>query len=363
MRLHGWVMRPAFSRSQADQQFFYVNGRMVRDKLVGHAVRQAFSDVLHHGRQPVYLLFLELPPPQVDVNVHPAKAEVRFRDNRQVHDFLFRSIYKRLSQGTLALEQSFQLPGANKSPQPPFAKGGLLTSPFTKEALKTPPFVKGGQGGISSRQLHDEPARYQINQAFQQPAPLLGTALAQLNGIYILAQSAAGLVIIDIHAAHERIGYERLKSAWRNGQIARQVLLLPLTVQVSLREAEVLDTHTEMLTQLGLVIDRIDVDRVLVREIPALLQQVDIEQLVRDVFADLVVCGESSGIEEATNTVFAKMACHGAVRAHRQLTLTEMNTLLADMATTERSDQCNHGRPTWIVLQYHELDRLFARGR
>jgi DNA mismatch repair protein MutL len=384
LRLHGWVMRPAFSRSQADQQFFYVNGRMVRDKLVGHAVRQAFSDVLHHGRQPVYLLFLELPPPQVDVNVHPAKAEVRFRDNRQVHDFLFRSIYKRLSQGTLALEQSFQLPGANKSPQPPFAKGGLsessfakerllTTSPFAKEALsessfvkealKTPPFVKGGQGGISSRQLHDEPARYQINQAFQQPAPLLGTALAQLNGIYILAQSAAGLVIIDIHAAHERIGYERLKSAWRNGQIARQVLLLPLTVQVSLREAEVLDTHTEMLTQLGLVIDRMDVDRVLVREIPALLQQVDIEQLVRDVFADLVVCGESSGIEEATNTVFAKMACHGAVRAHRQLTLAEMNTLLADMATTARSDQCNHGRPTWIVLQYHELDRLFARGR
>ncbi|MBV5308956.1 DNA mismatch repair endonuclease MutL [Chromatium okenii] len=363
LRLHGWVMRPAFSRSQADQQFFYVNGRMVRDKLVGHAVRQAFSDVLHHGRQPVYLLFLELPPPQVDVNVHPAKAEVRFRDNRQVHDFLFRSIYKRLSQGTLALEQSFQLPGANKSPQPPFAKGGLLTSPFTKEALKTPPFVKGGQGGISSRQLHDEPARYQIDQTFQQPAPLLGTALAQLNGIYILAQSAAGLVIVDIHAAHERIGYERLKSAWRNGQIARQVLLLPLTVQVSLREAEVLDTHTEMLTQLGLMIDRIDVDRVLVREIPALLQQVDIEQLVRDVFADLVVCGESSGIEEATNTVFAKMACHGAVRAHRQLTLAEMNTLLADMATTARSDQCNHGRPTWIVLQYHELDRLFARGR
>ena len=179
LRLHGWVMRPAFSRSQSDQQFFYVNGRMVRDKLVGHAVRQAFSDVLHHGRQPVYLLFLELPPPRVDVNVHPAKAEVRFRENRQVHDFIFRSIYKRLSQGTLALETSPQLPSLIKSPQPPFAKGGLSASP---------PLEKGGAGGISgiSHQLHDESARYQVDQAFQQPPvppPLLGTALAQLNGV------------------------------------------------------------------------------------------------------------------------------------------------------------------------------------
>ena len=179
----------------------------------------------------------------------------------------------------------------------------------------------------------------------------------------MLAQSAAGLVVVDIHAAHERIGYERLKTAWREGQIARQMLLLPLTVQVSLREAEALEAQTEMLARLGLVIDRIDVDRLLVREIPALLQQTDIEQLVRDLFADLVVCGESSGIEEAINQVFAKMACHHAVRANRQLTLAEMNTLLAEMAMTERSDQCNHGRPTWIVLRYHELDRLFARGR
>ncbi|MBK1693985.1 DNA mismatch repair protein MutL [Chromatium weissei] len=374
LRLHGWVMRPAFSRSQSDQQFFYVNGRMVRDKLVGHAVRQAFSDVLHHGRQPVYLLFLELPPPQVDVNVHPAKSEVRFRENRQVHDFIFRSIYKRLSQGTLALVEKSQPPVFDKSPQPPFAKGGLLSSPLEKDASFSPPLEKGGLGGIYqnstiSQQLHDESARYQIDQAFQQPAPLtvqpplLGTALAQLNGIYLLAQSAAGLVIVDIHAAHERIGYERLKNAWRKGQIARQVLLLPVTVQVSLREAEALEAQKEMLARLGLIIDRIDIDRLLVREIPALLQQVDIEQLVRDLFADLVVCGNSSGIEEAINSVFATMACHSAVRANRQLTLTEMNALLAEMAITERSDQCNHGRPTWIVLNYHELDRLFARGR
>ncbi|MBK5964264.1 DNA mismatch repair protein MutL [Thiocystis minor] len=369
LRLHGWVMRPAFSRSQADQQFFYVNGRMVRDKLVTHAVRQAFSDVLHHGRHPAYVLFLEIPLRMVDVNVHPAKHEVRFREGRQVHDFLFRSLQRRLSQGTL---------GAS-----PVSAGISRESP--------PPAVERERDAAASRPsrpstlslgIGDARGRYRADQAFQRPLsdagfpntetpvqngdpdiPPLGYALAQLNGVYLLAQSTDGLIIVDIHAAHERIGYERLKTAWKDGRLIRQPLLLPLTVQVSPHEAELLESQSPVLDRLGLAIDRLGVDSLVVREVPALLRQADIERLVRDLLADLAEHGRSGRIDEAIDSVLATMACHGAVRANRRLTLDEMNALLREMETSERIDQCNHGRPTWIQVSHAELDRLFARGR
>ncbi len=363
LRLHGWVMRPAFSRSQADQQFFYVNARMVRDKLVSHAIRQAFSDVLHHARHPAYVLFLDIPARLVDVNVHPAKHEVRFRESRQVHDFIFRALHRRLAVGAELAGQPQLLP----------------------ETLRDEPSLgaRPGPARIPHRSgVRDDHGVYQADLAFQQPAevlarapepappmrepgeiPPLGFALGQLNGVYLLAQASDGLILVDIHAAHERIGYERLKHAWHDGQVLSQPLLVPLRVHVSPNEAELLAEHQEHLARLGLRIDRIDAGSLVVREVPAMLRHADIERLARDVLADLAEHGGSARVEEAINGVLATMACHGAVRANRRLTLDEMNALLRDMEKTERIDQCNHGRPTWIKLTHAELDRLFSRGR
>lgn len=369
LRLHGWVLRPAFSRSQADQQFFYVNGRAVRDKLVTHAIRQAFADVLHQARHPAYVLFLTLPPRLVDVNVHPAKHEVRFREGRQVHDFIFRTLQRRLAQGSLgalAPERPAPEPGVRED-----AAGFSVSA-----AASHPPSWSGSRPGGETR-------RYQVDLEFQDPASApsaalpeprapvagaagpapLGTALAQLNGIYLLAQSAEGLIVVDIHAAHERILYERLKTAWTAGRVIRQPLLVPLALRVGPREAELLAEQGVTLARLGLVVERLDAATLVVREVPALLRQGAIEQLVRDLLADLSEHGTSARIEQAIDQVLATMACHGAVRANRRLTLEEMNALLRDMERMERIDQCNHGRPTWIRITQAELDRLFARGR
>ncbi|WP_040732285.1 DNA mismatch repair endonuclease MutL [Thiocapsa marina] len=377
LRLRGWVVRPAFSRSQADQQFFYVNGRMVRDKLVSHAVRQAFSDLLHHGRHPAYLLFLELPARMVDCNVHPAKHEVRFREGRQVHDFIFRVLQRRLSAGVLgepvqvAETPSTFAPGsAPRGHEGPPARFGGVSGP----TLHLPLSVGDGRGGYSERLRADL--------AFQQPpagagddgtlertsredgqAHPLGYAVAQINGVYLLAQTPDGLIIVDIHAAHERIGYERLKTSWRSGAVIRQPLLVPVPVSVAPREAELIASRRDDLIAVGLVIDRIDAGTLVVREVPALLRQADHEGLVRDLLADLAVHGSSARLDEAVNAVLSTMACHGAVRANRRLTLEEMNGLLRDMERVERIDQCNHGRPTWIRVGYDELDRWFSRGR
>jgi DNA mismatch repair protein MutL len=378
LRLRGWVVRPAFSRSQADQQFFYVNGRMVRDKLVSHAVRQAFSDLLHHGRHPAYLLFLELPARMVDCNVHPSKHEVRFREGRQVHDFIFRVLQRRLSAGVLGEPQSTAetasafAPGlAPRAQNEPLARLGGVSGP----TLHLPLAVGDGRGGYSERLRADL--------AFQQPPPAgagndgalectsredgdahpLGYAVAQINGVYLLAQTPDGLIIVDIHAAHERIGYERLKTSWRSGAVIRQPLLVPVPVSVAPREAELIASRADDLSALGLVIDRIDAGTLVVREVPALLRQADHEGLVRDLLSDLSVHGSSARLDEAVNAVLSTMACHGAVRANRRLTLEEMNGLLRDMERAERIDQCNHGRPTWIRVGYDELDRWFSRGR
>ena len=375
LRLHGWVVAPAFSRSQGDMQFFYVNGRAVRDKLVAHALRQAYQDVLHHSRHPAYLLFLEIPPTQVDVNVHPAKHEVRFREGRQVHDFIFRALHRRLAEGT-------QGSGATLVPAAPQAAWGDPGAESSRPQGLAPWHGSAAQPRMPLG-VGESAEGYGFSFAAQRPFPAsgpaaageeageaetaasqpLGFALGQLHGTYVLAQAADGLIIVDMHAAHERIGYERLKRAWGQGEVRRQPLLVPLPVQVSRAEADLAEERASLIRDLGLGVDRIGAESLLVREVPAALQGADAEGLLRDLLADLAVHGTSDRVREEVNGILATLACHAAVRANRRLTLEEMNALLRDMEATERADQCNHGRPTWVKLSRQDLDRLFLRGR
>jgi DNA mismatch repair protein MutL len=363
LRLWGWVARPAFSRAQADMQHFFVNRRMVRDRLVTHAVRQAYQDVLYHGRHPAYVLSLELDPRLVDVNVHPTKHEVRFREGRLVHDFLFRTLERALAR-THPGGEAGAAPGGD---------GAADHAPGLRPAMSLSPSEQGAMAlGVSER-----PGAYQASFRMQQPGapvsppsptpagpvPPLGFALAQLHGVYILAQAEDGLVLVDMHAAHERVTYERFKTLLAQQGIRRQPLLLPARVAVSPREADLAEEQRELILELGLEVDRSGTDSLLVRAIPALLQGADAERLLRDLLSDLVVLGSSDRVRREIDTVLATLACHGSVRANRRLTLDEMNGLLRDMERTERADQCNHGRPTWVRLGMAELDRLFLRGR
>jgi DNA mismatch repair protein MutL len=353
LRLSGWVGLPAFARAQADLQFFYVNGRMVRDRLVTHAVRAAFQDVLHHGRHPAYVLYLAIDPLLVDVNVHPAKHEVRFREGRLVHDFLFRTLHQVLAQ-PLPQAQATAAPAVARDPvpgavPPPDQRGlglAVAESAFAYRAALDWQAPASPASAASAGEL-----------------PPLGFALAQLHGVYVLAQSAEGLIVVDMHAAHERVTYERLKAAQATRGIASQPLLVPVTLAVSRREADLAEEEGELLFRLGLAVDRLGPETLVVRAVPVLLQGVDAERLLRDVLADFATHGTSTRVGEALNGVLATMACHGAVRANRRLTLDEMNALLRDIERTERSGQCNHGRPTWTRLGLAELDRLFLRGR
>jgi len=370
LRLHGWVASPGFSRSQTDQQFFYVNGRVVRDKLVAHAVRQSFRDVLHHGRHPAYLLYLDLPPVQVDVNVHPAKHEVRFREGRQVHDFIFRALHRRLADGAVGGADAVNgtagsMEIADFAPKP----AGTAVAPRPRQQpmeLRVGERVGGYGFSLEAQRPELMPAPVvaaPTDRAQPDEIPPLGFALAQLHSIYILAQAPDGLIIVDMHAAHERIGYERLKQGWEAGDLRTQPLLVPVVVRVSHREADLAAANTELFRSLGLGVDRLGEGSLAVREIPVLLQGADAEKLLRDLLSDLAVHGTSDRIREQINEVLATMACHRSVRANRRLTLEEMNALLRDMERTERVDQCNHGRPTWVKLSQRELDRLFLRGR
>ena len=364
LRLWGWIGLPAFSRSQADMQHFFVNGRMVRDKLVSHAVRQAYQDVLYHGRHPAFLLYLELDPRLVDVNVHPTKHEVRFREGRLVHDFLFRTLHQVL---------------ADARPEDVLADGGQALQDMPRPSVRS----------VGPRQLpiREESAAYQPSLEWQMPAsrgtgrgparaplpelpgekegeaPPLGYALAQLHGVYILAQNQAGLVLVDMHAAHERITYEGMKQALEGQGIRSQPLLVPVSVKVSPREVELALENRDLLAELGMEVDALGKDSLAVRAMPALLEGADAEGLMRDLLADLVTHGSSERLRQAINEVLATMACHGSVRANRRLALEEMNALLRDIERTERSGQCNHGRPTWTQLSMAELDKLFLRGR
>lgn len=384
LRLWGWVALPAFSRSQADMQYFYVNGRMIRDKLVSHAMRQAYQDVLYHGRHPAFVLNLEISPEQVDVNVHPAKHEVRFREGRLVHDFIFRAIHRSLAEVRPGSDNSGDIPSdplCNQMSAGSVPTGAVL--PQTPPSYGTYTQQSNISLGVNHQGINDRSVRQRLEDGYQMLAethsvqppvaldvatnaaeiPPLGFAMAQLHGIYILAQNVTGLVVVDMHAAHERITYERMKVTYSEGGVKSQPLLVPLSIAVNQKEASLAEDFAPLFSSLGFEIQRISPETVVVRDVPTLLSDADIESLVRDVLADINTYGESVRVQEKLNGVLATMACHGSVRANRTLTLPEMNALLRDMERTERSGQCNHGRPTWTQLNLAELDKLFLRGR
>ncbi|GHB96776.1 DNA mismatch repair endonuclease MutL [Thermomonas carbonis] len=366
MRLHGWIAQPAYNRASSDQQYLYVNGRSVRDRNVSHAIRQAYADVLFHGRHPAYVLFLELDPRGVDVNVHPAKHEVRFRESRLVHDFVYRTLHQALAEtraGATAMPmQATQASQAWSMPVPQQSSIGLRVAdaPSAYAALYAP---------RDAATLPDSPESPAAFAAMAMPddapggLPPLGFAIAQLHGIYILAENADGLVVVDMHAAHERIGYEKLKTAHDGAGLRTQPLLVPSSIAVSEREADVAEREADTLAQLGFEVQRSGPQSLLLRSVPALLAHGDVEALLRDVLTDLREHGSTRRVAETRDELLSTMACHGAVRANRRLTVHEMNGLLREMEATERSGQCNHGRPTWTRFGLAEMDRWFLRGR
>ena len=356
LKLWGWVGMPGFSRSQADLQYFFVNGRVIRDRLVAHAIRQAYRDVLYHGRHPAFVLYLELDPARVDVNVHPAKHEVRFRDGRMVHDFIFSSLHRFLAE--LRAGSSSGSGGALPDVPPAPAAGAQPHLGWGSGRL-----AAAGAGAYPERPAAAGPGEQAMPEVAEEAVPPLGYALAQLHGIYILAQNQAGLVVVDMHAAHERITYERMKQSQAEGGVRRQPLLIPQTIAVSQREADCAEAQAQTFAELGLGLERTGEEALVLREAPVLLRDADLEQLVRDVLSDLIEYGSSDRIRAHQDELLSTMACHGSVRANRRLSLDEMNALLRDMEATERSGQCNHGRPTWTRLSIDELDKLFLRGR
>ena len=367
LSLSGWIGLPTFSRSQADLQYFFVNGRMVRDKLVSHAVRQAYRDVLYHGRHPAFVLYLQLDPTLVDVNAHPAKHEVRFREARLVHDFLFRTLHEALAHTQAGHQPNPQpnpgLAAANDSDVPTSAMAYPSPAPVSAATTVTQPSL--GLPLHEPYSAYSYPVHPPAEQAPQpEPSiPPLGYAIAQLHGIYILAQNAQGLILVDMHAAHERITYEGLKTSLAEDGIRTQPLLVPISISLSAREVQLIEQHRELLNTLALEVELLGPESVVLRSIPALLQGADGEQLLRDVIADIATHGHSDRVQTHINDTLSTVACHGSVRANRRLTLPEMNALLRTMERTERSGQCNHGRPTWIQLKLDELDKLFLRGR
>jgi DNA mismatch repair protein MutL len=378
MRLSGWVGLPTASRSQADQQYFYVNGRLVRDRIVAHALRQAYADVLFHGRHPAFVLFLDMNPVGVDVNVHPAKHEVRFREQRLVHDFLFRTLHEALAQTRAGIATSTSgedAPAHFASSYAPSMSTPMVAAPantFAQWPMSTSQSrlslgIRDQPAGAYAALLGDASA---TAMSMPMPAesdsgevPPLGYAIAQLKSIYVLAENEHGLVLVDMHAAHERITYEKLKNGRATSNLRSQMLLVPLSIAVSAREAAAAEEHAEALAEWGLELSRGGPSGVVVRRIPALLEGADVAQLTRDVLGELAQHGSSRRLQELENELLSTMACHGSVRAGRRLGLPEMNALLREMEATERSGQCNHGRPTWIQLGLNELDRLFMRGR
>ena len=379
LRLRGWIAQPAYSRAGADQQYLYVNGRAVRDRSVAHAVKQAYADVLFHGRQPAYVLFLEVDPRRVDVNVHPAKHEVRFRDARPIHDFVYRTLHAALAEtragiaagvGDSAMPSNsagFPQYSSNSDAMPGMQNGGMpqwnRPMPQTGLGLRVEDARAAYTALYAPSSSHPQPAVRPLPEAVDGEVPPLGYAIAQLHGIYILSETVDGLIVVDMHAAHERIGYEKLKTAHDNTGLRMQPLLVPQTVAVSEREAETAEREADLLDTLGFEITRSGLQSLTLRGVPALLADGETEALLRDVIADLVEHGESRRVAAARDELLATMACHGAVRANRRLGIPEMNALLREMEATERSGQCNHGRPTWAHFTLGEIDRWFLRGR
>jgi DNA mismatch repair protein MutL len=345
--LSGWIALPTFNRSQPDMQYWFVNGRSISDKTLSHAVRHAYRDVLFHGRFPAYVLYLTLDPMSVDANAHPAKHEVRFRDGRRVHGVVSQAVEVALSEtrpgGHTATPVSV-------APNLSYTQGSM---PLASVRSPQPAAVR--ESLAAYRALSADSAAAEM--------PPLGFAVAQLAGVYVLAENSDGLVVVDMHAAHERITYEKLKNGFDDKAVVRQPLLVPLTVAVAESEATLVEESTAILESLGLIIDRAGPTSLVVREVPALLRDSDAEGLLRDVLADLAQAGQSNRVEDDCHEILATMACHHSVRANRMLSIDEMNALLREMESTERADQCNHGRPTWTAISLSELDRLFLRGR
>ncbi|KZE29792.1 DNA mismatch repair endonuclease MutL [Crenobacter luteus] len=401
LALFGLVASPTYSKASRDAQYFFVNGRFVRDKTAQHAIRQAFRDVLHHERHPCYALFLSLPPEGVDVNVHPTKIEVRFRESQAIHQFVFHALNKTLAATTAgstpsaagAPLETAQAGSANlAAPSSPFAAAPSPTSaPAARTLYQQTPLplsvareAVAGYAALFGGVRDEEAALAAARPTLAEPAaggfapsgsarvdklgtdgalPPLGFALAQLHGVYILAQNVDGLILVDMHAAHERIVYERLKTALETDAIPMQPLLLPVAMSADRMEVATVDEHGEGMKRLGLELAVLSPTQLAIRAVPVWLKDGDAVELARAVLKDVREVGLSRALTERRNELLATMACHGAVRANRQLTLAEMNALLRDMEATERSNQCNHGRPTWVRLTMKDLDGLFLRGR
>ena len=360
VRVHGWIGLPAAARATSDLQFWFVNGRAVRDRLLMNAVRLGYRDVLYGGRQPAYVLHLDIDPTLVDVNAHPQKMEVRFRDSRQIHDFVFRAVERKLS-GTrpgVSVVTPVQANDSHYSTALPLAARadptpGVWAMADALRGVSTDPRPHAAETLAASQVAEPAPAM-----GAAQP---LGTALAQVHGIYILAQNERGLVLVDMHAAHERVLYEKLKA--ESGRVATQLLLAPVTVELKVDEVDVLLEQQQQWAQAGFEIERLSPATVIVRSVPAMLPREDIAALVHDVIADVATDGTTHHLDGATDRLLGTIACRSAIHAHRRLTLPEMNALLRQMEATPRADQCNHGRPTWTQVTLQELDRMFLRGR
>ena len=350
--LSGWLALPTYNRSQPDMQYWFVNGRSIVDKTLAHAVRHAYRDVLFHGRYPAYILNLTMDPASVDANAHPAKHEVRFRDSRRVHGVVSQSI-------EVALKDT--RPGGHDVAPIPMTRESVFHQGSMRLPSSTPP--SGVREALAGYQTFSTAAAFAAGSPQESDIPPLGFAIAQLAGVYILAENKDGLVIVDMHAAHERITYEKLKRGFDDRNLVRQPLLVPETLVVAESEATLIEEASHLLAKLGLVVDRVGPTSVTVREVPVLLKDSNIEALLRDVLADLSESGQSERIADACDDYLATMACHHSIRANRLLTPDEMNALLREMENTERADQCNHGRPTWTTVTMSELDRLFLRGR
>ncbi len=403
--MSGWIADPSFSRSQADMQYFYVNRRMVRDRVISHAVKQAYSDLIYHQRFPAFVLFLEMDPQAVDVNVHPGKQEVRFRDSQSVHGFIRHSIKQLLAairpgdspsahpaDGTpLADPAMNQMPSGNAVPQ---TGGGPASYNNSHAPLQRPmplqvreqldalqrlgadtnpraplPISPYSRSSVGADRQHLNPDSQGSGQSSENDAdtgegiPALGFARAHLHGVYVLAENAEGLILVDAHAAHERITYERLKSDYSQGSLKTQALLVPVTVDVSESEADRCESEAAWLASVGLRVDRLAPEQLVIREVPAILGHTDVAALLRDVLSDLMSVESSERLRAAVDNVLSSMACHGSVRANRGLSVPEMNALLRQIESTPNSGQCNHGRPTWTALSMQDLDKLFLRGR
>jgi DNA mismatch repair protein MutL len=410
LKLTGWIGLPTFSRSQSDLQFFYVNHRIVKDRVVTHAIRQSYQDVLYHGRHPAYVLYLDIDPTKVDVNAHPTKHEVRFRESSLVHGFMYRSLHKTLADfrpkdqlvgseearpnellnkavslqdslrySSMTDQQSLNIPVKEQVDFYKRLHGNENLESAVPSVTLSPQGQISAEASSNSETVNSSASSFNSGNnnassgSFSMPVqrtttdtgdiPPLGFAVAQIHGIFILAENAHGLIVVDMHAAHERITYEYLKLSMAEESVRSQPLLVPLAISVSKKEADCADNNPETFQKLGFTLSRLSPEKITVRAVPSLLKNSDIESLVRDVLSDLLMHGTSERIQQAMNEILSTMACHGSVRANHRLTVPEMNSLLRDMERTERSGQCNHGRPTWTQMSLSQLDKLFMRGQ